>query len=560
MIEMHRSWLRIIGLTAMALLPLLLSASCSSSGGSDDSTTPAVDTTAPLVISVSPHDGEVGVALAHTILVAFSEAMDPATTTGNVTLTPGANVTLTWVADDTLEIGHDNWAEGIEVALILGVGLADTSGNVLPAVHTSSFWTWTSQVQLLSTDPDSGAVGVATNAGVILHFSHAMNTTTLHDAITVSPAIDNRFTQEITEYEFRVGSSSGWATGTEYTLTVGTGAMTRYPPYQYLAAPVTITFTTGTEADTTPPYIVSTLPARGASGVATATNQAIITFSEPVDPNQFDPTRLGAHVFIWIAGEPQWSADRRTVTLFFRTPLPTGVRFFAVFNPGDFQDDAGNPSVTADSLSFTVASAIDFTPVVSGAWYGFARQWTDSDVGGHWAGRDTVWVRHENVQLDGRFDRVRANGPGFALIDDRKHFQLTNTALEMRGFYDYNQAVEVWFTPSVDYVALPFQVRNWSGSSTSGDMTITYDGHILGQEVLHYESTEMDRSLVLEKCWKMVLNYSFSGGIPAGADTLWWAPGLGVVQTFSSGTEIRDSVTSTYWSRDRLISLDPFGD
>jgi hypothetical protein len=542
----------------MALLPLLLSASCSSSGGSDDSTTPEVDTTAPLVIGTSPHNGEDGVALGHVIRVVFSEAMDPATTTDNVTLTPGDNVNLTWVDDDTLEISHDSWPEGTEVTLTLGAGLADTSGNVLPAVFSCGFWTWTSQVRLLSSDPDSGAVGLETNAGVILHFSHAMNASSVHNAITISPEIDNRYTQTISESEFRVGSPSGWEPGTEYTLTIATSAMTLYTPYQYLATPVTIAFTTGTTADTTPPSIVSTLPARGTSGVAAATNQAVITFSEPVDPNQFDPTRLGAHVFVWIANEPQWSVDRRSVTLFFRTPLPTGVRFFAVFNPGDFRDDAGNPNVIADSLSFTVADPIDYTPVVPNAWYQFARQWDDTELEGHAAGRDTVWVRHENLQIDGRFDRVRSYGPGFTVIDDRMHFQLTDPALVVRGFYDFEADSEIWFTPAVDYVVLPFQPRTWSGTSTAGDMSITYDGRIVGQEVLHFENEDL--SLVLEKCWKTILNHSFGGGVSTGADTLWWAPGLGVVQTFSSGTETGESGLRVYWSRDRLIALDPFGD
>ena len=164
------------------------------------------------------------------------------------------------------------------------------------------------------------------------------------------------------------------------------------------------------------------------------------------------------------------------------------------------------------------------------------------------------------MEIDDRFDRERAYGPGFAQIDDRQHFQLVSNALQMRGFYDFEQATEIWFTPAVDYLLLPLQIRNWSGTATSGDMSITYDGHVLGQETLHFQSETANRPLVLEKCWKTVLNHSFGDGISTGADTLWWAPALGVVQTFSSSTETSDEGVRVYWSRDRLLAIDPFGD
>lgn len=536
----------------------MLSAACSSSG--DDGASPPADTTAPLVLGVSPHGGEVGVDLDHVIRVVFSEAMDPATTAGNVTLEPAAEVTLTWVADDTLEIGHDAWPEATEVTLTLGTGLADPGGNPLPAAHVSSFWTWTSEVRLLGSDPASGAVGLETNAGVVLQFSHAMNAPTLHGAITIEPPVADRTTEVVSETEFRIGAAAGWEPATDYTITVGTGAMTAHAPFQYLATPTSVAFTTGTTADTTPPTVVSTLPARGASGVATATNQAVITFSEPIDRDRFEPTRLGAHLYIWVAGEPQWSADRRSLTLFLRAPLPTGVRLFAVFEAGDFRDDAGNPNVAADSLSFTVASAIDYLPSVAGAWWQFARRWERTEGVDHAAGTDTVWVRHENAQVDGRFDRVISFDPGFAEIDDRMHFQLTSAALQARGFYDHDAAADIWFTPAVDYVVLPFQVRSWSGTATAGDMAMTFDGQILGRETLGFAHGEAAESLILENCWKTVINHDFGDGASTGADTLWWAPGLGLVQTHSSGTETGGSGTRVYWSRDRLVALDPFGD
>lgn len=132
-------------LTVLLLLALLaLLASCSS----DDTTTPAEDTTAPVVVQVDPAQAETNVAVGEDVTVAFNEDMAAGSAAGNVTLSHGAITDQTWLDDKTLEIEHSDWPEGTEVTVTVGTGLTDVAGNALAQAFAWSFWTFTNDVIL----------------------------------------------------------------------------------------------------------------------------------------------------------------------------------------------------------------------------------------------------------------------------------------------------------------------------------------------------------------------------------------------------------------------------
>ncbi len=543
-------------LAACAALPWAVT-SCSSGGGG---TNPPADTTAPVVLQVAPHHGESSVGLDDDVLVVFSEAMDPASAAGQVTLSHGAG-DLVWESADSLRVLHDLWPEGTEVTLAVGAGLRDAAGNALAAARTAAFWTWSSQPRLLASTPDSGATGQPTNVSLLLTFSTAMDLASLAGAIAVSPG-NPAFTLDAPDWSVvRLTFAGPLAPATPYTVVVGTGAVSASLPPQSLAAPATIAFTTGTTADTTPPTIVSTLPARGAAGVSASTAQAVITFSEPVQNDAFEPERVAAQAFAWVIGEPVWSAGNTVLTLDFRTPLPAGVRFYVVLGAGTYRDLVGNLNTVADSLSFTVAGAPDYLPLREGAWYEFRQRYESSDRPRD-SGENTIWVSHENVEGNGRFDRVRWRGAPGQDEDDRMHFQLLADGLKLRGFYDQGAAASRWLSPVVDYLPLPLRAMTWSGTSGADGADLAYEGHVLGQEALVTEIEEGPR-LRWDGCWKATLYHAMSAGgelHETGTDTLWVAPGVGIVQVHSSNQEYDGGVvTRTYWSRDRLTGLDPFG-
>ncbi len=555
-------WKLALVLGAALVLPLALT-SCSSDDDGGGTTGPT-DTVAPYVLEMHPHNDELNVDLDEEVLVVFSEDMDPATADGQVTLEPGGVAALTWLSADSLRVEHAEWPEGTEITLSIGTGLCDLAGNALTIARTSVFYTWSSELRLLGSEPDSGATNVPTNASLLLMFSHPLDLASLQGALTIDPLPSTVTTEEVDDTSYRVSFPDGLFSGTEYTVTIDAGVHTATAPFLYLDAPATISFTTGTEADTTAPYIVTCLPERDATDVSAWTSELVITFNEPINTDEFSPTRVCAQAYLWVAGEPFWSTANTVLTIPFRTPLPAGVRMFMVMEPGDFQDMAGNGNAVADSAAFTVAGDPYHVPVVENSWIMYARdkQYTGGEKA---ADSDTVWIRQEDVWEDGRFDRVRyvdALGVG---EDDRMHFQVSDAWLMLRGFYDRDAMEDIMFTPFVNYLPLPLTIQAWDGDTNVDAVEMAYVGHITGQENVGMSAPdEGGPALVFEGCWKVVLEYYMRLDtmlVSSGKDTLWFAPGVGAVQEFNGEVQYEEGVPAYTWNaRCRPLDLNPFGE
>ncbi len=101
----------------------------------------APDVTAPTVVSVSPADFAADVSVVSPVVVTFSEAIDPASTTT-------ATITLTGVAGDVT--GGGNTATFTPSAVLdpdadytleVTAGVRDLAGNALATAYTSNFHT-----------------------------------------------------------------------------------------------------------------------------------------------------------------------------------------------------------------------------------------------------------------------------------------------------------------------------------------------------------------------------------------------------------------------------------
>ncbi|MBK7701367.1 MAG: Ig-like domain-containing protein [bacterium] len=114
-------------LLALLLGLALFAASC----GDDDPTDPVADTTAPLVVSVSPSQDDDDVSLDETLIISFNEDMDAASAAGHVTLSHGTVTGTSWTNARTLAVTHTDWPEGTEVTATATVGLTDEAGNAL---------------------------------------------------------------------------------------------------------------------------------------------------------------------------------------------------------------------------------------------------------------------------------------------------------------------------------------------------------------------------------------------------------------------------------------------
>lgn len=124
-------------------------------------------------------------------------------------------------------------------------------------------------------------------------------------------------------------------------------------------ATYTFAFTIGT--DTTPPTVVSTYPADGATGVTVNLAGVAITFSEEMQSSSSYSTDFE----IWgtAPGPPVWAPDRRTLYIPRNSAvaLPVGVTIsFTLYNMKDLED----LTLTSYTFSFLVGTDVDLKPWV----------------------------------------------------------------------------------------------------------------------------------------------------------------------------------------------------
>jgi hypothetical protein len=329
--------------------------------------------TPPTVISTVPTNGATGVPINQALSATFSVAMTSATinattftlqapggvyVTGTVTyvaagsvatFTPAVNLAPSTVYTATITTGAENLA---------GTGLA-----------SNYVWTFTTAPLLInvpptvtSTIPLNAATGVPLNQIVSATFSTAMNPATISSATFTLAGPGNTAVFGLVAYA-AVGNTltfipaANLANSTLYTATITTGAENLAGTG--LASNYVWTFTTGAAKVTTPPEIVSTVPANAATIVPL--NQAVsATFTEAMNPltittGTFQLTGPGGGL---IGGTVSYDAINFIATFTPTSALTASTTYTATVTNGA-QDTFGNPLGTTGApnpWTFTTAA------------------------------------------------------------------------------------------------------------------------------------------------------------------------------------------------------------
>ncbi len=127
------------------------------------------------------------------------------------------------------------YAQTETVSLASAVGTRSFALAVIPDATTPT---------VLSTTPAAGATGVYLNAAFVIRFSEAMDASSVQAALKAEPAVTFRFTWSGTD--LLAAPNPSWSANTRYTVTLETGACDSTG--NRLAAPVVVTFTTGSTA------------------------------------------------------------------------------------------------------------------------------------------------------------------------------------------------------------------------------------------------------------------------------------------------------------------------
>jgi hypothetical protein len=137
---------------------------------------------------------------------------------------------------------------------------------------------------ITSTAPGNGAQNVPTSTKVDITWSKAMNRSSAEAAFTITPAAAGSWAWGGGDTVQTLTPSGALTNDTSYKVDVATTA--KDAGGNAMASPYTFNFRTvkggGNQSDTTPPTIIKTLPANGATGVA-RDSPVTITFSEPMD-------------------------------------------------------------------------------------------------------------------------------------------------------------------------------------------------------------------------------------------------------------------------------------
>lgn len=547
---------------------LLLAVGLTACGEDDDPAGPGGDTTAPVVFSIDPALDVAGVGLDQEIVVRFNEDMDPASAVDEVTLSVGLANSFTWDDPRTLRIGHGTWPEGVRVNVTVGTGLQDVAGNHLAEEFVSGFWTLSSTVTLLATNPAKGATDVVRNTTLDLLFSRPMNFSTLENAITVD---DGTIARAPVPFTLESGSDnwvvlrfqSGLPPLATINVDISTDATSQ--DGTPLAVAESFSFTTGSDLDNTPPTLVSIVPADG-STISASTPSIIMTFSEAIDPDRFRPRWIGGQFAIFLqaaAGDITWSAGGTVLTVPLATPMPPGLPIAVEFDR--FYDRAGNASASGFEYRVDVTGVGDPFPMVDGVIY-------------HYVTRDDA-VPVQFGEFFERFERETPTGDVYRrarysdgnLTEFRGWDRMRRTATEVQflGFRDTDMSsvVDIPFSVPVIYLKLPMAVQTWEGttvaSTPEGDLGIEYRIEVLGREDVPSVTSFLDRSRsslargISEPssywidCWKTVLHYEFLDGAEttqAGVDSMWYAPTIGLVRSVSREEDFLDETVDERWT------------
>lgn len=548
--------------TTILSMMILLALSCglSACSSSDDPANPGggggSDTTAPQVSGTQPQDADTGVSPTATITINFNEAMSAGSESGQVTLSSGAITDMTWTNDRTLAVNHDPWADGAHVTVTLGTGLQDAAGNAL-AAYTFDFWVFSSVLSVLDTNPANGATGVNRSANIQALFSQNISAGSVAANTTISDVTKANYPFGVTVDGSTVTlmPESDLPADTEITVTFGANVMSTNETT--LGTPASFSFTTSNEVDTTPPTVVSTTPASGSTFAADAGSFTIV-FSEPMDPNDFEPSAWNVEfALVMVASNvsPTWSADMTTVTVALPSPLPAGLPCEVTF--ASFTDANGNVQTTPWTWSATVSGTPDYYPTSDGYRYIYEAAYAGGTLGNdvpEWSDFGGEF-RQVDVQGNGSIRLAEYADEGFtAPTGSYELYRRQSNRLEWIGFAD--GGTENLFDSPLNVLPLPVSAGTWSGSTTvtvpgEGTFSATLNGSVSGPEDMPIDSFGSE-NLYYKNVFRVIHVLDVAvGGSPAFVqrDTMWVSPTLGPVHMSNreEDTNANEWTTEMFW-------------
>jgi hypothetical protein len=242
------------------------------------------------VTGTNPKNGDTNIPLNASISITFSKAMDKTATEGAISVSPSIKWTSAWSGGDTVvTLTHKGLQASKQYTVTISPAAKSSDGMNMASQYQFSFTTAGGGVptppEVSSTSPGNGARNIPRNTNIVITFSEAMDKASTEGAISSLPSIKGTFTWDSATKVLTWDPSTNLQAGTNYKITVGKSAKSKAGVN--MMSDYTFTFTTGNDADTTPPEVVSTTPRDGAANVDPSVN-VTVTFSEPMDQSSVE--------------------------------------------------------------------------------------------------------------------------------------------------------------------------------------------------------------------------------------------------------------------------------
>jgi hypothetical protein len=351
------------------------------------------DVTSPAVTSVTPANNASSVSLTSAITVAFNEAMNASTINATtITIKQGSTSVTGTVTYSGTTAKFTPSASLVANSVYTGTvttGAKDVAGNSLAANFTWSFATSTAAdvtaPTVSSVVPANLATAIAVSSTITANFSEAMNAATITAASFTlkqgTTSVTGAVTYSGTSAKFT--PASALTANTLYTASILQTA--RDVAGNAIAAVYTWSFTTaaGTQADVTPPTVVSMNPLNNATAVA-LNSKVTAAFSEAMNAATITAASFTLKQgTASVAGTVTYSG---TTATFSPTSALTGSTVYTASVTVAAKDAAGNSLTSASTWSFTTTApvaaglsfATDVMPVLAKCNACHTHNWTTS--------------------------------------------------------------------------------------------------------------------------------------------------------------------------------------
>ncbi|MEQ1794754.1 MAG: Ig-like domain-containing protein [Nitrospira sp.] len=339
----------------------------------------------PMVLAVSPANGQVSVGTTVSISAKFSLPIDRATVSsgpsGTFTVTQGTTPIPGTFAFASSDRGTDTivtfvpgtpFSIDASIAVNITVGIRSVSGEPLRASSSATFSTALAPDTLPPTvaqaNPADGSGAAPTNSVVSVEFSEPINATTIE---ATNFSITTGGVPVVGRYTFAEGGHGKNSIvtfipnqlllpNTTYLLSVTSGVK---DSAGNSAVPATVTFTTAGGIDNVVPMVLSTTPTSGATDFPATGLPVTVTFSEPVNPLTINPNTVnfGGTIRNFTIGLSQ---NNTVLTVTPLVPLFAATSY--TLQLLGVQDVAGNP-LASTSVSFRTLQAAGTTNLPTAA-------------------------------------------------------------------------------------------------------------------------------------------------------------------------------------------------